>query len=858
MMLSTMDEATNPETKLPTPSPETPGEAPTIPEVLPILPLKNTVVYPVPILLPLIVGQPRSIKLVDDVVLGNRIVGLVALKDPNVDEPGPDDIYPVGTVATIARFAKAPDSTIRLFVQGMERIKIVEFTQRDPYLMARVQVVPDVVEQRVEIQALMRNTVELFRRMSSLMPYIPEELIMATLSVEDPRQLVYLVSSYVRMDMTDAQAILESDSVSAKLQKLNVILNKELEVLELGKKIQDQAQSEMEKVQREYYLREQLKAIKKELGEADEQQAEANELAEKIEKAGMPPEAEKEAKRELDRLSKMPSAAAEYSVIKTYLDWLISMPWKVTTEDNLDIEHARQVLNEDHYDLEKVKNRILEYLAVRKLRQERKGKGSEAGPACAPADLIRREREGVILCFVGPPGTGKTSLGQSIARALGRKFMRLSLGGVRDEAEIRGHRRTYIGAMPGQIIQAIKRAGSKNPVFMLDEVDKLGADWRGDPSSALLEVLDPEQNCDFRDHYLDVPFDLSEVMFITTGNLLDPIPEPLKDRMEILQLSGYTEEEKVKIAQGYLIPRQLRENALTTDEIEFTPEALQRIIRDHTREAGLRNMEREIGSICRKVATKIAANQATGKTIVTPEKVAEFLGKPKFFFEAAERTMIPGVATGLAWTQSGGDILFIEATRMPGSKGFQLTGQLGDVMKESAQAALSYVRSNAGELGIKEDVFNHSDLHLHIPAGAIPKDGPSAGVTMATALVSLLTGRPVNPKVGMTGEITLRGQVLPIGGVKEKVLAARRAGLDTVILPRRNEADLEDVPEEVRKEMKFEFVDTVDEVLAMALPRAARKTGNSRRAPGAETAVKGKALKQDSSRRRKAKTSGKT
>ncbi len=867
MTLSNVGEPANPESKPAAPGPEATNEAPTIPEILPLLPLKNTVVYPVPILLPLIVGQPRSIKLVDDVVLGNRIVGLVALKDPNVDEPGPDDVHAVGTVATIARFAKAPDSTIRLFVQGMERIKIIEFTQRDPYLMARVQVVPDVVEQGVEIQALMRNTVELFRRMSSLMPYIPEELIMATLSVEDPRQLVYLVSSYVRMDMTDAQAILESDSVSAKLQKLNLILNKELEVLELGKKIQDQAQSEMEKVQREYYLREQLKAIKKELGEADEQQAETNELTEKIEKAGMPPEAEKEAKRELDRLSKMPSAAAEYSVIKTYLDWLVSMPWKVVTADNLEIEHARQILNEDHYDLEKVKDRIVEYLAVRKLRQERKAAGGEAGPTCAPVDLIRREREGVILCFVGPPGTGKTSLGQSIARALGRKFMRLSLGGVRDEAEIRGHRRTYIGAMPGQIIQAIKRVGSKNPVFMLDEVDKLGADWRGDPSSALLEVLDPEQNCDFRDHYLDVPFDLSEVMFITTANLLDPIPEPLKDRMEILQLSGYTEEEKVKIAEGYLIPRQLRENALTTDEIEFTPDALRRIIRDHTREAGLRNMEREIGSICRKVATRIAAKEAAGKTLVTPEKVVELLGKPKFFFEAAERTMIPGVATGLAWTQAGGDILFIEATRMPGGKGFQLTGQLGDVMKESALAALSYVRANAKEIGIKEDVFNKNDLHLHIPAGAIPKDGPSAGVTMATALVSLLTGRPVKSKVGMTGEITLRGQVLPIGGVKEKVLAAHRAGLDTVILPRRNEADLEDVPEDVRKEMKFEFVDTVDEVLAAALPRRVGKTRNSHRATGAGVARKRRSAprkspaqpaKQTSPRRTKAKTSDKT
>ena len=891
-----MTEQQTPEQKLPAPMAELDkGGTPAIPEILPILPLKNTVVYPIPILLPLIVGQPRSIKLVDEVVLGNRLVGLVALKDASVEEPGPNDVYGVGSAAAIARFAKAPDSTIRLFVQGIERIKIVEFTQTEPYLMAKVRVVPDTVEQNVETQALMRNTVDLFRRMSALMPYIPEELIMATLSVEDPRQLAYLVSSYVRMDMTDAQAILEADKVTDKLQKLNTVLNKELEVLELGKKIQDQAQGDMEKMQREYYLREQLKAIKKELGEEDEQQLEINELTSKIDKAGMPPEAEKEARRELDRLSKMPTAAAEYSVIKTYLDWLVSMPWQVATVDNLDIKRVRTVLDEDHYDLEKVKERILEYLAVRKLRQERKpvepppeppktddpavaqasaapvagaDEGTEAAQPAAenepeePVDHIRREREGVILCFVGPPGTGKTSLGQSIARALGRKFTRMSLGGMRDEAEIRGHRRTYIGAMPGRIIQAIKRVGSKNPIFMLDEVDKIGMDWRGDPSSALLEVLDPEQNCDFRDHYLDVPFDLSQVMFITTANLLDPIPEPLKDRMEILQLSGYTEEEKVKIAHGYLIPRQLRESGLKRDEIEFTDEALQKIIRDHTREAGLRNLEREIGSVCRKVATKIAAGEVTGKTVVTPEAVQEMLGKPRFYLEAAERTMIPGVATGLAWTVTGGDILFIEATRMPGGKGFLITGQLGDVMKESAQAALSYVRSKAKDLGIADQVFAQSDLHLHIPAGAIPKDGPSAGVTMATALVSLLTGTPVNPKVGMTGEITLRGQVLPIGGLKEKTLAARRAGLDTVILPRRNEPDLEEVPEEVKKEMKFVLADTVEDVLAAALlgglPQPVRKqikTTSHNRASKQETTANSNKI--TNTRRKKAKTSDK-
>jgi len=618
------------------------------------------------------------------------------------------------------------------------------------------------------------------------------------------------------MDMTDAQAILETDSVARKLQQLNVVLSKELEVLELGKKIQDQAQSEMQKVQRDYYLREQMKAIQKELGEGDEQQAEVNELRAKIEQAGMSAEAEKEALRELDRLSKMPVAAAEYSVIKTYLDWLTSLPWQVTTEDNLEIDRVREVLDEDHYDLEKIKDRILEYLAVRKLRRDRKPGEGEAEEE--PKDLIRREREGVILCFVGPPGTGKTSLGQSIARALGRKFTRMSLGGMRDEAEIRGHRRTYIGAMPGRIIQAIKRVGSKNPVFMLDEVDKIGTDWRGDPASALLEVLDPEQNCDFRDHYLDVAFDLSEVMFITTGNLLDPIPPPLRDRMEILVLSGYTEEEKLKIAHGYLIPRQVRENGLRPEEIEFTDEALQTMIRDYTREAGLRNLEREIGSVCRKVATKIASGEAEGATVVTPELVSEMLGKPRYFFEVAERTMIPGVATGLSWTMSGGDILFIEATRMPGSKEFTVTGQVGDIMKESAQAALSFVRSRADQLGIDGKTFAQSDIHLHVPAGAIPKDGPSAGVTMATALASLLTGLPVNPKVGMTGEITLRGQVLPIGGLKEKILAARRAGLDTVILPRRNEPDLEELPEDVRKDMSFVLVDTVDDVWKAAFP----------------------------------------
>ena len=854
-----------------------------IPSELAILPLRSVVVYPLTAL-PLTVGRPRSIRLVDDAVLGKRMIGLVAAKDPEKEDPGPDDVYRVGTAALVHRLRKAPDGTIILLVQGLERIKIREFTQSEPYLKAEVEVAPDLVEETVEMEALMRNIVELFRRLVSLVPHIPDELIMLALNVDDPRQLAYAIATYMRMDLDDAQDILETDEVKEKLHKLTITLNRELEVLELGKKIQTEAQTEMTKVQREYFLREQLKAIKKELGEEDEQTMEVEELRQKIEAAGMPEEPEKEAKRELDRLSKLPTAAAEYSVIRTYLDWLVNLPWSKSTEDNLDIARARRVLDEDHYDLDDIKERILEYLAVRKLRLERKTEEEEE-----PADYIRREREGVILCFIGPPGTGKTSLGRSIARALGRKFVRQSLGGMRDEAEIRGHRRTYIGALPGRIIQALRRVESKNPVFMLDEIDKVGQDWRGDPSSALLEVLDPEQNRDFRDHYLDVPFDLSQVMFITTGNVLYTVPPALRDRMEILRLSGYTEEEKIKIAQQYLIPRQIRENSLRPEEIEFSEGAIRKVIRDYTREAGVRNMERELGSICRKVATKVAeglrpeappdgstgspqrldeelaegprpeapADGSTGspqrldegraeglrpeappdgstgspqrldeelaegqegiKTLISEEKVAEFLGKPKYFFEAAERTEIPGVATGLSWTATGGDILFVEATKMPGSKGFTLTGQLGDVMKESAQAALSYVRSKAEELGINGDFFEETDIHLHVPAGSIPKDGPSAGVTMATALVSLLLEKPVRSDVGMTGEITLRGQVLPVGGIKEKVLAAHRVGLKTVILPQRNEPDLDDVPEEVKEEMKFILADQVDQVFTAAL-----------------------------------------
>ncbi len=784
-----------------------------IPNELAILPLRGVVLYPMTAL-PLTVGQPRSVQLVDDAALQRQMICLVATKNEEVEEPGPDDVYRVGTAAVVHRLRKAADGTILLFVQGIERIRIVEFTRTKPYLKARVELIPEKVEDSIELEALSRNILDLFRRLVNLVPHIPDEMMMMVMNIEDPRQLAYLVATSLRMDIADAQEVLELDDVRDKLRKLTTILTRELEVLELGKKIQTEAQSEMEKVQREYFLREQLKAIKRELGEESEQTVEAEEYRNKIEEAGMPEEARKEALRELARLEKMPTVAAEYSVIKTYLDWMTSLPWDKVTEDNLDIARARQILNEDHYDLEDIKKRILEYLAVRKLRLERAEERDQESEQLT--DYIRREREGVILCFVGPPGTGKTSLGQSIARALGRKFVRMSLGGIRDEAEIRGFRRTYVGSMPGRIIQALRRAESRNPVFMLDEVDKVGTDWRGDPSSALLEVLDPEQNRDFRDHYLDVPFDLSQVMFITTANLLDPIPAPLRDRMEILALDGYTEEEKIKIAQQYLIPRQIRENGLHSDEIKFTEGAIHRVIRDYTREAGVRNLERELGSICRKVATRIAEG-AEGSTVVTEEDIPSYLGKPKYFSEVADRTEMPGVATGLVVTAVGGDITFIEATKMKGKQGLILTGQLGDVMRESAQAALSYVRSKADEFGIDEDTFLENDIHIHVPAGAVPKDGPSAGVTMATALLSLLKGQPVNPRVAMTGEITLRGQVLPVGGIKQKVLAAARAGLSTVILPKRNEADLEDIPDEIREKMHFVLADHVDQVVQHAL-----------------------------------------
>lgn len=780
---------------------------------LPVLPLRGVVVYPM-MWLPLPVGQRRSIRLVEDNLPENRLVALVTSKDEEIEKPGPNEIHSVGTAAQVHRVLRTPDGTIRLLVQGMERIRIVEYIQEQPYLRARVEVLPEVMEQNIELEALMRAVQELFRRLIDLEPQMPDELAMMAMNVDDARQLAYLVASSMRLDVDEAQHILEMDNVYDKLLRLTQLLHKEVEVLELGRKIQSEAQGEMERMQRDFFLREQMKAIQKELGDEDEQATDIRELEERIAAAQMPEEAEKEARHELDRMRRMPIQAAEYSVIKTYLDLMVSLPWQKGTEDNLDIAHARQVLDEDHYGLDEIKDRILEFLAVRKLRAERRSDNEEEDLR----DKVRREREGVVLCFVGPPGVGKTSLGISIARAMGRKFVRLALGGIRDEAEIRGFRRTYIGSMPGRIIQSLRRIESRNPVFMLDEVDKLGRDFRGDPSSALLEVLDPEQNREFRDHYLDVPFDLSQVMFITTANVLDTIPGPLQDRMEIIQLSSYTEDEKVKIVQGYLIPRQIKENGLKPEEVEFTEEALREIVRGYTREAGVRNLEREIGKVCRKIAAKVAAGEAPEKTLVTENDLYLYLGRRKYHKEEiAERTELPGVAIGLAWTMTGGDMLFLEATRVPGDKGFTLTGQLGDVMKESAQAALSYIRNRATSLGIDPEIFRKSDIHLHIPAGAIPKDGPSAGITMATALASLLTGRPVKSDVGMTGEITLRGKVLPVGGIKEKVLAAARFGLKTVILPKNNEADLDDVPKTVREQLNFILVDTVDEVLAAAL-----------------------------------------
>ena len=793
-----------------------------IPDVLPMLPVRGMVVYPLTAV-PLTVGQPRSVSLIDEVNNDDRIIGLVTSKDPDLETPGPDQLYRIGTAAAVHRLMKTPDGTIRLLVQGIARIRIGDYIDTDPYLKAQVELAPETREKGIKIEALVRTTVKQFEKLAHLVPSIPEEMIPTALNIDDPRQLAYAIATYLRIDLDLAQELLEVDRVTNKLKKLLTVLGREIEVLELGHKFQKDAHTEMEGMQRDYFLREQLKAIHRELGEEDEQTLEAEEFKVKIDGAEMSNEAHKEATRELKRLSKLPTASAEYGVIRTYLDCMTSLPWRSATTDNLGVEHAQTVLDEDHHGLDKIKERILEFLAVRKLRIDRRRNKPRKS-----LDHIRHEREGVILCLVGPPGVGKTSLGKSIARSMGRKFIRMSLGGIRDEAEIRGHRRTYIGAMPGRIIQSIRRCGSNNPVFMLDEIDKVGTDFRGDPASALLELLDPEQNRAFRDHYLDVDFDLSQVFFITTANMLEPIPPPLRDRMEILQMSGYTETEKTNIAQDYLVPRQIIEHGLRNREIKFNADALVNITRYYTREAGVRNLERKIAQVCRKVATRIT-NGKFKQVTINLKRVKEFLGKPEYYFseEVAQRTAIPGVATAVAWTPFGGDVLFIEATKMPGDKGFQLTGQLGEIMQESAQAALSYIKANSSALGLSSSHFKNHDIHLHVPAGSVPKDGPSAGVTMATALASLFFHTPVKPGVGMTGEITLRGQVLPVGGIKEKVLAAHRAGLTTLVMPRRNEKDLDEVPNETRKKLKFVLVDTIEEVFAEALiaksTRTARK-----------------------------------
>jgi ATP-dependent Lon protease len=795
----------------------------TVPEIVSILPLRDLVVFPHAVL-PLAAGRESSLRLIEDAVRAGRPIGTFGQLDATMDAPTENDLHRIGTFTAIHKVIKQPDGPVRLAVQGLSRLRLIEVVQTHPFIKARVEEVPETMPPvgDLESEALVRNATTLFRKIVEFSPHLPDELAEAIANVTHAGRVAdAIAASLPSLTPQAKQELLATADVKARLQRLVALLTKEAEVLELGSRIQSQVESEVGKGQRDYYLREQLKAIQKELGQSDDRTQEIDELRGKIETAGMTEEAKKEALRELDRLSKMPPAAAEYTVARTYLEWLVALPWSKETEDTLDLVQARTVLDDDHSGLEKVKDRILEYLAVKSMRP------------------VGRDP---ILCFVGPPGVGKTSLGRSIARALGRKFHRISLGGMRDEAEIRGHRRTYIGALPGQIIQGLRRAETKNPVLMLDEIDKLGMDFRGDPASALLEVLDPEQNVAFRDHYVDVAFDLSRVLFITTANMLDTVPPALRDRMEIIELPGYTEEEKVQIARRHLVPKQVRDHGLTTSgglttpegmtpageaaQIRFTDAALTVLIRHYTREAGLRNLEREIATITRKIAKRRVEGHVE-PVEVTPDLVGELLGAPRFLVEELEeRTRVPGVTVGLAWTPAGGDILFIEATRMKGSKTLMLTGQLGDVMKESAQAALSWVRSHATELGIRSDFWETSDIHVHIPAGAIPKDGPSAGVTMVTALASLMSSRPVKPRLAMTGEVTLSGRVLAVGGIKEKVLAARRAGVTTVILPRRNEKNLlEDVPKLLRESMTFHLVDSVEEALDLALEDALPRHG---------------------------------
>jgi ATP-dependent Lon protease len=767
-----------------------------LPTTLPVLPLKETVVFP-DSMTPLAIGQERSIALIDDVVGGDRLLALVTVRDEDAETPGWDDLYEIGTAAVVHKMIRVPDGTLRILVQGVRRVRIARRVQEEPYLAAEVEQLPDTLEETPELEALTRNAQGLFARIIALVPYLPEELQLAAGNVDDPSALCSLVASTLRLKTEEKQELLELVDVEARLRKVSLILNRELEVFELGTKIQSQVQSELEKGQREFFLRQQMKAIQEELGEDDPEKAELEELRGRIDELDLPEDVEKAARRELARLERLPSAAAEYGVIRTYLDWIATLPWGRTTEDKIDLVRAREVLDADHYDLEKVKDRIIEFLAVSKLRGDASGQ---------------------ILCFVGPPGVGKTSLGQSIARTIERKFARLSVGGVRDEAEIRGHRRTYIGAMPGSIIRALRDAESMNPVLLIDELDKMGADFRGDPASAMLEVLDPEQNRTFRDHYLDLPFDLSKVLFICTANTVDTIPAALLDRMDVISLSGYTEQEKLGIAKRYLVPKQIVAHGLTADRISISDKALRLTIREYTREAGVRSLERRIADLCRKAAHKVAAGHE-GKIRVDERRVRAWLGPRHYSGDARKRTAEPGVATGLAYTPAGGDVLFIEAQAYPGKGRLTITGQLGEVMQESAQAALSWVRSHTLQLGVPEDWFTERDLHVHVPAGAVPKDGPSAGVAMATAIASLVRGVPVSAEVGMTGELTLTGQVLPIGGVREKVLAAQRFGLRRVILPRDNEQDLDELPAETRRELEFVLVDSIEQALEAALDR---------------------------------------
>ncbi len=777
------------------PSPEL--SAKKLPELLPILPLFDAALFP-KMVLPLVVMQPESIKLVDEAMSQNRLIGLILVKKPSEDTVhAMEDLNAVGTSAMILKMAKTEDNKLQLLAQGLERFKVKEYVQETPYLRAKVEHIKDIDTKDKETEALMSNMIDQFTRIAELSPGLPQEIVVMARSIREPGILGDMIASTINSSLEEKQKVLEIFDTKKRLKEVTRLVNHQLEILELGNKIQSQVKGDMDKRQREYYLREQLKAIKEELGEKDEAAVEVEDYRAKIDEKNLPEEALKEAERELNRLSRMHPSSAEYTVASTYLDWLTALPWHESTKDNLDIKKARQILDKEHFGLDKAKKRILEYLAVRKLKPESKGP---------------------ILCFVGPPGTGKTSLGRSIAEALGRQFFRISLGGVRDEAEIRGHRRTYVGALPGRIIQGIRRSGSNNPVFMLDEIDKVGSDFRGDPSSALLEVLDPEQNFSFSDHYLDVPFDLSKVMFITTANILDTIPPALRDRMEVLKLLGYTLDEKIRIANRYLIPRQREAHGLQRKQLSFTKGAVKQIISGYTREAGLRNLEREIASICRGVAASVAENKV-GSVTIKVENISEYLGPVRLIAEAKARTSIPGVATGLAWTETGGELLFIEATSMRGGKGLTLTGQLGDVMKESATAALSFIRSNSDTIGIPEDYFEKHDIHIHVPAGAIPKDGPSAGVTMLTALTSLLTHKTIKKDLAMTGEITLRGQVLPVGGVKEKVLAAHRAGIKTIIIPKWNEKDLEDIPKEIQKKIRFYPVERMLDVLKIAFEK---------------------------------------